>query len=392
MASYYMLKPVRESLFLHYQGVKNFPKVHILTVFVTYFAAQFYDLLGRHIAPSRLAIYSAPTFAALIVAFWAVIRSISPESSAFPALVWIYYQAVSLYAVFVVALFWGLTNGAFRPDEGQKHYGIIGAGGILGGAVGGSLTEHLAQQLGSHNLLPLSALLILPCYFLARTLDACRQPSPESPGQQRTSSLRLLFENRYVGAMGLLIMLTLGVEEFGDHQTQRVLEDSHLSRDQITEFYGRLFFYTNLLGCLISLLLTRAIQSRFGPGPGLIGLQLAASAKAIGICIWPTTDCLLWLLSLDLAMHYSLFQSSKELLYIPTSREVKLRAKTLIDTFLFRLGAGGAALVVLLFLVQAEQTTISACLVALALCASGVGYWLHCRYQELTRLPQNKRP
>ena len=389
MASYYMLKPVRESLFLHYQGVKNFPKVHILTVFVTYFAAQLYDLLCRYIPAGRLAVFSTPTFAALIVLFWGVIRSVSPESSAFPALVWIYYQAVSLYAVFVVALFWGLTNGAFRSEEGQKHYGLIGAGGILGGAIGGSLTEGLAQQLGSHNLLPLSALLILPCFFLARYLEAQRQPAPKSQSSKPTSSLRLLFENRYVGAMGLLIMLTLGVEEFGDHQTQRVLEDSHLSRDQITEFYGRLFRYTNLLGCFISLVLTRAIQSRFGPGPGLVGLQLAASAKAIGICLWPTTQCLLWMLSLDLAMHYSLFQSSKELLYIPTSPEVKLRAKTLIDTFLFRLGAGGAALVVLLYLVHAKQTTISACLVLLAMLASAVGIWLHRRYQELTRSAEN---
>lgn len=46
MASYYILKPVRESLFLHSQGYQSFPRVHLVG-FATLIAAQAYDAPGQ---------------------------------------------------------------------------------------------------------------------------------------------------------------------------------------------------------------------------------------------------------------------------------------------------------------------------------------------------------
>jgi AAA family ATP:ADP antiporter len=387
MASYYTLKPVREAFFLDSEGVQNFPKVHILLVFVTYVAAQVYDSLARVYRGGWLAARTVPCFALLIVAFWAVLRGSVAGSDTFRALVWTYYLGVSLYCVFVVAFFWSLTHSVFTPEDGKRHYGVIGLGGILGGAAGGLLTKGLVPHLGSTNMLLVSAALLLPCFALGLTLDRQRLPdsvrvAPKPHSNPRTS-LSLLFRDRYVGSIALLILLVMGFEEFGDHQTQRLLSEFHLSGDELTLFYGQLYTGTNLLGCLVSLFLTRAVLTRWGPGPGLWLLPLAGATKAIAVLIWPSRETLLFTLSLNLGLHYSIFQASKELLYTPTADEIRYRAKTMIDTFCFRLGAGMAALVVLIYLLHSSMAAISACIVSCALGSLLVGGWLQRRFLQL---------
>lgn len=396
MASYYTLKPVREAFFLDSEGVGNFPKVHILLVFVTYAAAQIYDSLARVYRGGWLAARTVPVFAILIVLFWAVLRGSAPGSTAFRVLVWTYYLGVSLYCVFVVAFFWSLTHSVFTPEDGKRHYGMIGLGGILGGAAGGLLTKGLVPLLGSANMLLVSAALLLPCFALGLILDQRRLPDslrvdPRPKSNPRTS-LSLLFQDRYVGAIAGLILLVMAFEEFGDHQTQRLLYEFHLSGDPLTLFYGHLYTGTNLIGCLVSMLLTRAILTRFGPGPGLFLLPLAAAFKAIAVLIWPSRETLLFTLSLNLGLHYSIFQASKELLYTPTSDEIRFRAKTMIDTFCFRLGAGVAALVVLLYLLHSSLAAISGCIVICALSSMLVGGWLQWRFLQLTRSPGSAQP
>lgn len=388
MASYYLLKPVREAFFLDSEGVGNFPKIHILLVFVTYAAAQVYDSLGRLYRGGWLAVRTVPIFAVLIVLFWAFLQASTPASPSFRVLIWLYYLGVSLYCVFVVAFFWSLTHSVFTPEDGKRHYGIIGLGGIAGGATGGYLTNLLVPFIGSSNLLLVSAALLLPCFFLGWMLDRQRLPeetrvAQEAP-QNPLTSLSLLVSHRYVGAIAVLILLVMAFEEFGDHQTQRLLEDFQLKGDELTVFYGRLYTMTNILGCLISLVLTRLVMTHLGPGPGLMILPVSAAVKAIAVLYWPNQETLLLTLSIELAIHYSIFQASKELLYTPTRDEIRFRAKTMIDTFVFRLGAGMAALVVLFVLLDRSQASISGCILVTATASLGVSYWLQKHFRKLT--------
>lgn len=387
MASYYTLKPVREAFFLDSEGVGNFPKVHILLVAVTYLAAQAYDRLGRKFRGGWLAVRATPLFALCILIFWAFLQSATPATPLYRSLVWLYYLGVSVYVVFVVAFFWSLTHSAFTPEDGKKHYGVIGLGGILGGAAGGILTRWLVPHLGSVHLLWVSASLLLPCGLLGWMLDERRLPETvrarHLARSQSTASLKLLFESRYVGAMAALIFFVLAFEELGDHQTQRLLEEFGLKGDALTLFYGQLYSVTNSLGAIISLLVTRWVLTRWGPGPGLWLLPVSAVIKAVAVLIWPDPRVLMWTLGLELALHYSIFQASKELLYTPTSDEVRFRAKTMIDTFVFRLGAGLAALFVLLFLLETSQVVLSILICLTVILAIAVALWLSAEFEKL---------
>ena len=386
MAAYYVLKPVRESLFLDSEGYQSFPYVHLTVGLVTYFAAQSYDWLARRWSGGYLAVRIIPFTMAIIATFWLMVQLVPPNTTAFRLLVvWPYYVGVSLYAVFLVAIFWSLTHNAFLPDEGRKAYGIVGSGGILGSAVGAFLTHHLVASLGSVNLVLVSLGLLIPCAPLAAWLDRCRleRPKPNPTDRPRQTSWSMLFNDRYVAAMGLLVFLGLALAELGDHQNQRVLSETGWNRDQVTQFYGRLYGLTNLTGLFISLVLTRPIQVRFGPAPGLLLWQLMIIIKAVFMAAMPGPTTLFYTLSLEYAVHYSIYQSAKELLYTPTSEDVKFRAKTLIDTFIFRLGVCFGATWVLIWLRYASMLSISTCILILSIPTVWVAVWLPRRFTQL---------
>ena len=113
-------------------------------------------------------------------------------------------------------------------------------------------------------------------------------------------------------------------------------------------------------------------------------LPVSAAVKAMAVLCWPNQETLLVTLSIELAIHYSIFQASKELLYTPTRDEIRFRAKTMIDTFVFRLGAGMAALVVLFVLLDRSQASISGCILVTATASLGVSYWLQKHFRQLT--------
>lgn len=388
MASYYTLKPVREAFFLDSEGVSNFPVVHILLVFVTYAAARVYDALARRYRGGWLASRTVPVIAACILIYWGMLRASVPGSIFYRSLVWTYYLGVSLHCVFAVAFFWSLTHAVFTPEQGKRCYGLIGVGGILGSGAGGFLTRFLVPHVGSVNLLLVSAALIMPCLALGLILDGRRlgkEVRSEEKPRPVGNSLSLLWNDRYVGGIALLVFLVLGFEELGDHQTQRLLKEVfHLKGDELTQFYGNFYIAMNAWGLFVSVFLTRFLLTRFGPAPGLLIMPCAAAIKCIAVLLWPTRDVLLVTLSLDLGLFYSLYQASKELLYTPTSDDVRFRAKTMIDTFMFRLGAGVAAILVLTVLLGKTQTFLSLFILFYAAASAVVAWRLHRQFKEKT--------
>ena len=112
---------------------------------------------------------------------------------------------------------------------------------------------------------------------------------------------------------------------------------------------------------------------RFGPLPGLLALQILAIVKTIAVCLYPNTQAIMWTLSPEQAVHYSLFNSAKELLYTPTDPAVKYRVKTLVETFLFRFGVCLGAVSVLLYfqfhdIVQLTWVTVLIAIANMAIC------------------------
>lgn len=378
MASYYLLKPIREAFFLESKGVNSFPIVHLWNCMATFGAAQAYDWAARRWRPGRLAIWSGPLLGLQIFVFAGLFQHHGLDYW----LPWIYYVWVSVFSVFAPALLWTLINNAFTTPQGERYFGVVAAGGIFGG-IGGSLLTRQVAGWERHSVLLVAAALLLPLFLLAIPLDRERLPEkvPLKGAQPASNAWGLLRDPYLLGIAALMLITMLGAE-FADHQSQRVLEAGGLRGAALRDWFGQMYAVTNTLGLVLNLILSRFLLRRWGPAAGLVALQLAVILKAVAIAWDPQPSTLMLALSLDLGIHYSLFQASKEVLYLPNHPEVKYRAKTLIDTFFFRFGIGLGALLVLFWLREVPLWLLSVCVLATSIFGLVLSFWLSWEFRQ----------
>ncbi|MDP8227871.1 MAG: Npt1/Npt2 family nucleotide transporter, partial [Candidatus Electryoneaceae bacterium] len=104
----------------------------------------------------------------------------------------------------------------------------------------------------------------------------------------------------------------------------------------ICEQFATVYTITNWVSMFVQLFLTSFIMTRFGLTVALLILPLAALVGSTTFMAIP----ILWIGSglntVDNGFSYSINQSAKETLYVPTSAEEKYKAKAFIDMFVQR--------------------------------------------------------
>ena len=385
MASYYILKPLRDAYFLHAQDIRQVALVQIVVALVTFLTVQVYAALTRRVPGRRIATWAFGSFVLTVVALWGVLKSGAHEAH-HVAFVWFLYVWVSVFSVFAVTLFWSIAHDIFTPAEGSRYYGIIGAAGILGGFVGGLVTSMIVETIGLPNLFLASAALLVPCVAIAAVL-AARAPSLGRSKDQRpageVSALGVFRGSAYLRAIFVYVFLYQAVSIVVDQQTKLIVKQAFQTEESLAGFQARIYAATNIIGTVVNLAVTGFVQTRFGPMPGLLVLPLCAVVAAVGFHVMPTIRFAAVVTTLGLAAGYSIQQSSKELLYLPVPSADRYVAKAFIDTFGFRLGNGLTS--VWLFLAVPALGGLDAC-GAMALCAAGMvacALWLVPRHRAM---------
>lgn len=109
-----------------------------------------------------------------------------------------------------------------------------------------------------------------------------------------------------------------------------------LKKEKAAEFWAEFYTYMGYLSIFIQLCLTKFMNTRFGvpfsvfilPGVMILGFSAMCFTYHLNI-VW-------WLSLLQFSLGYSIFQSSKEQLFLPADEEVKYRAKSVIDSIVVR--------------------------------------------------------
>ncbi|MFQ5637256.1 MAG: Npt1/Npt2 family nucleotide transporter, partial [bacterium] len=146
---------------------------------------------------------------------------------------------------------------------------------------------------------------------------------------------KLVFASPYllsiVGIVGLYEM----VSTIMDFQFTETISH-YLDGDAIGRQFATAFLITNITSLIVQLFLTSFIMTRFGVGVALLFLPIAALTWSVGYLVAP----ILWIGSTlntaDNGFSYSINQSAKESLYVPTSKDEKYKAKAFIDMFIQR--------------------------------------------------------
>jgi AAA family ATP:ADP antiporter len=375
VASYYLIKPVRNSLFVQRVGADNLPYVYIATAVVIGLLISWYS---RHVVdrlPAKRLIPITYVFlASNLVLFSWLLRYESLATSA------TFYIWAKLYPVLTVSQFWLTTNALFEPRQARRLFGFIGAGGILGGIVGGFLAGITAETMGTENLLVASAAVITLCAGVAMYLhpDAAtvsrRATTAEADSREPArSAAQIVRESAHLRALSAILTLTIIVSTVVDWQMNKAVELFVAGEDAKTAFYGRFFALLNLTSLLVQVVLTSYVLKRFGIRVALLLLPLGLFTGSLGVLVHPA----LWTAALakgaDGTLRYSLDQSTRELLFLPVPPAIKVRAKPFIDVAVQRGGTGVAGVLILMATSLTEVSFQYMSLVSLAAIALWIG-------------------
>jgi ATP:ADP antiporter, AAA family len=114
-------------------------------------------------------------------------------------------------------------------------------------------------------------------------------------------------------------------------------------------FFGRVGTIVGAISVVTQLFLVSFIVRRFGITAALLVLP-AAMAVASGIYfVTPILTTAALLTISDNSFNYSIYQTAREMLYVPTSDDVKYKARAFINMLVQRVGKGAAILMALGF-------------------------------------------
>ncbi len=372
--SYYLVKPVRNALFVERVGADNLPYVYIATALVVGVLISWY---ARHVVdrlrPKWLIPVTYVFLAANLVLFSWLLRYESVATSA------AFYIWAKLYPVLTISQFWLMMNVIFEPRQARRLVGFVGAGGILGGITGGLLAGATAEVVGTGGLLIASAVVITLCAGIAMHLhpESARVTRPAGAAavavEPARSAAQIVRASPHLRAIAVILTLSIIVSTVVDWQMNKAVELFVPGADAKTAFFGQFFALLNGASLLVQVMLTSYVLKRFGIGIALLLLPLGLLTGAVGVLVHPS----LWMAALakgaDGTLRYSLDQSTRELLFLPVPHALKARAKPFIDVAVQRGGTGVAGVLILLATRVAEVPFQYMSLLSMAAIAIWIG-------------------
>ncbi len=272
-----------------------------------------------------------------------------------------YYVWVGLFSLSIVAQFWSYANDIYTKDAGNRLFPIIGVGMTAGSPVGAWIAERMFHaHLSPHLMLYLAAALLASTaalyFFVNRAGATTRQTASAKAAIGGKGAFTLVFSSRYIRLMVVLFILLNIVNTVGEYILSHMVvahaaeaaaaEPSFDKNAYIGAFYGSYFLWVNIAAVLLQMFVAPRLVKRFGLGGVLFALPFIALGAYGFVALGATLAIVRWAKTAENSADYSVMNTARQLLWLPTSREEKYKAKQAIDSFFVRLGDLTAALVV----------------------------------------------
>jgi len=356
ITSFWILKPLKKGLFIDFYRESGFTLVSwtmlasqaellakVLNMVVAMVAVTVFTVLARRLRRQQLTFVFTAFFMASYAVYAFALRA--PDGAG----VWTFYLFGDLFSTLMVATFFAFLNDSTTPDGAKRLYGLVGMGGVTGGVLGSTALRGWIDEV------PLDGWLWI-CFGIAvaiagiaaaagrivarRPPTAAREaPAPPSVPAARSENAaiagaKLVFRSRYLLSIVGIVGLYEIVSTIMDFQFTATVE--RLVEGDTGKHFSTVYAITNWTSMLVQFFLTSFVMTRFGLTAALLVLPVAALSGSVAFLAVPA----LWIGSLlntaDNGFSYSINQSAKEALYVPTTREEKYQAKAFIDMFVQR--------------------------------------------------------
>ncbi len=397
--AYSIMKVMREVLVLSQGEVQGKAISAGGQALVLLAAVPLYGMIASRV-PRRLLINVVTVFFVVCLAVFYLLYMLElPIGIAF-------YIWLGIFNVMVIAQFWAFANDVYTTDEGKRLFPIVGFGSASGAVVGAWSAGTLQDAVGvGLALLVAGGLLLLgvavtnavdsrerrrteahlPDVYTTGTLPAAtgqfravtgelKAPSREylilsgtfktldpeeevadtdTPPPSTGSAFQLVWRNRYLLLMGVLVLLLNWVNFGGelifsafvtDAAERAAAAGTGTKEAVIGHFYSVYQGTVNLVTMLLQLfLVSRIIKYLKIPGALLILPIVALTAYSVILFI-PLLAAVRWAKTAENSTDYSLNNTVRHALFLPTTREEKYKGKQVVDAMGQRAGDVMAAL------------------------------------------------
>jgi AAA family ATP:ADP antiporter len=308
-------------------------------------------------------------FMGCLVAFYFLYKAEAPIGLAF-------YLWLGIFNVLVVSNFWSYANDLYTEEEGKRLFAVIGVGASIGAILGAYVPHLLNDFLGTDGLMMLAVIGLGASIVIYRTVDIRERAKKAEVVQARVAKVEppkdkkggfsLVMRDKYLRTLALMLLVatiinTTGEYVIGEMATEqsasyaaevvakapaptpdpavkaknptKVAQDTYLKK-----FYSSYYFWVNLLSFVLQVAFVGRIMLTLGVRKALFIMPLIVLGGWFALILFVSMTPVRIEKTAENSLDYSLHNTLRQALFLPTSAAAKYKAKAAIDTFFFRLG------------------------------------------------------
>ncbi|PYE19609.1 AAA family ATP:ADP antiporter [Paraburkholderia silvatlantica] len=341
LCSYYVIRPIRDAMGID-GGVRNLQWLFSATLVCMLLANLPFAALARRLPRTRFIAIAYRFFIVNLLVFAILLSLGSHEQS-----IWIgrvFFVWVSVFNLFVVSVFWELVVDTFDDEQGRRLFALMAAGATLGAIVGAAVTATLNHLFGPVGLLVLSAILLEVSVRCVRRIAPVHRRSSHfrseftAIGGTVLAGISRTIRSPYLASICVYILLFSMASTTLYFEQANVIHRTFASGSSRVTFFATLDFVGNLLTLLMQILVTGHIIRRFGVTLTLVLIPALSVVGFAFVALWSTFSTVVVFSLLRRAGNFAIARPTREILFTKLDREDKYKAKSFIDTVIYRAG------------------------------------------------------
>lgn len=374
LCAYYLIKPVREALL---GAVKNGPlyKSYMgagvaLTLF---FAVRLYARLDAAWPRNKLILRVSAFFATNLVGFYLLGHTPWVKGELGATLFGLGFELwMGAFNMMIVAQFWAFAADLYTEEQGKRLFPLVASGASLGAMAGSETVSHIVHAVGTLQMMLISAAVLVSAALLTQFIHALtakhkngrastHPTERKSKGneedvdpEEKRGAYSLVLRNPYLRLIAIFTTLFTLVNTSGEYMISQLVSDAAKAHgggkeavhEYIASYMGDYFLWVNVAGLVIQLFLVSRIVKYGGFRVAFLLFPVVALASSTAITAVPTLLAVRIGKTGENAVDYSLNNTVRNMLWLPTTRRDKYVGKQVVDSFFARLGDVGSALFV----------------------------------------------
>ena len=347
--AYYIFRSVREGLLLEHGSAAKGSYATATIAGILLFLVPIYSVVRRRFDGARLVNAVIAFFIATLLGFWTAATRGFDVGFAF-------YVWVCIFNVMVLAQFWALAADSFNIKTGQRLFPAIMLAAQFGALTGAEFTDIFTARLGTNNLLLVGgALLLLTVGITGMMRNGVPAESRRvdhgdaHKARNFLGGFSVVAGSRYLTLIAVMIILINWISSTGDFIHRDFVKghfeaiaaastDPHAAKDLITAYMGKFFFWMIVVQLFIQIVLVGRLFRTIGVAAALL-IPAAFSLIGYGLVgFLPVLTVIRMVRMGEQSIEYSLTNTLRQALFLPTARSETYEGKTTIETFFWRFG------------------------------------------------------